>query len=365
MSTATVNSATVRGTEAAPVTVEIGIERGLPAFHIIGMAGTDVQESRLRVRAALRASGFAVPDGSVTVNLSPGTIRKSGTGYDLPIAAGILVATGQVDPAIAEGCVFCGELGLDGSVRADGVDVYNSARLAHTTGMELVTGTRPSEPILPCNYLEVPSLLDLADGKLARRRIARSSRNAEASGTERVLPDGNVLLVGSRIDAAALACAHADSLPALAPDAEAEVASVYSAARADCRRIADGKRPFRAPHSSITVAGMVGGGMPVRPGEASLAHGGVLFLEDVQGFSPAVLQALRQPISEGAVRIARADGVYEMPAAFQLVCSAPPCPCGNFGDSARDCTCSAGQVRAWQQRIEGIADKLGCRVVHV
>ena len=130
-------------------------------------------------------------------------------------------------------------------------------------------------------------------------------------------------------------------------------------------RIANGERPFRAPHCSVTAVGMLGGGRPVRPGEVTLAHGGVLFLEDVQEFAPAVLQALRQPVAEGLVRIVRAEGVYEMPANFQLVCSAPPCPCGRYGDPDRECTCSASLVRAYQDRLMGIAEKLGCEVLHV
>lgn len=367
METATVTTCAVRGVESVPVTVECAVSgSAIPAIVIVGMRDSDAAESRLRIRSALRASGYELGNRNVAFNVAPsGVGRLGGSGFDLALAVAYLAATRQIDPSIAEGRMFVGELMLSGNVRAEGVDLYNSSRCAAGNGMELVTGAADADAQYPCEYLELASLDSLRCGEMVRRRHVWPNGKPGVPDVVQVLPSGNVMLLGSRKAALELVRSHADSLPALGPEELGDVASIYSSARADCGRIANGGRPFRAPHCSITAVGMLGGGRPVRPGEVTLAHNGVLFLEDIQEFAPTILQALRQPVAEGLVRIARAEGVYEMPARFQLVCSASPCPCGHYGDPEVECACSANRVRAYQDRLLGIAEKLGCEVLHV
>ena len=369
---ASVRSAEIHGVDAVPVNVEVSIEKGPWSFNVFGGPDASAAESVVRVRTAIQSSGFEMPNASICVNLSPAEVRKTGTGYDLPIALGVLAASGQIDADELDGRLFSGELGMMGNVIPSRGDAVKAA-YACASGLRPVLA--PQTGYAPSGTAEVRSLSDFR-GPIAAFPV----QGGVDAGAKKNDYDFDEMVLAPQIAEALMAAAvgkhnimlvgggHsgmiARRLPSILPDlsdAEYEQAAlIRSATRNSLDDIAGKARPFRAPHHSITISGMVGGGLPIMPGEASLAHGGVLFLGDVQEFETNVLQSLRQPLKDREVRIVRVRGIYDMPADFQLVAAAPPCPCGNLGNPHRACTCSSPVIERYQARLGGpISDLFG------
>ena len=367
------SSATLHGVEAQAVTVEVMVGSGLPGMAIVGMADTAIQEARERVRSAIRAAGFEMPASKIVVNLAPSYVRKTGSGFDLPIALGVLVATGQVAPEVAEGRLFVGELSLEGAVRpVRGMLAFGIC--AHGQGLSLVgapeseevplagleqlslrglgalQGSDPFSPRPRCRgagaVAATSSAPDFAD--VAGHEVAKRALQIAAAGGHGVLmmgpPGSGKTMLASRMGSI---------LPPLSEEEALEAAVVHSVAGEPIEGLLDGVRPFRHPHHSATAAGLVGGGNPIRPGEVSLAHCGVLFLDELAEFKPSVLQGLRQPLESGVVSLTRAEGNVAFPARFMLVAATNPCACCYLGDDEHPCTCTVPQVRAYQGKIGG------------
>jgi magnesium chelatase family protein len=374
-------SASIVGVEGLPVRVEVDVAFGLPALTIVGLAGSQVQEARERVRSALRNSGFEVPARRITINLSPADLPKDGTGYDLPIAVGILAASGQLrDVERLRDTALVGELGLDGGLRAvpgtmalaaasygagipslivargataeaaavSGLRVHGAVTLGeavgHLAGIRDLAVAEPIEPPPGVVARRGPDLAEVVGQPLARRGLeiaVAGHHNLALCGPPGI---GKTLL---------LRCA-ADLMPKL-EDAEAiEVSRIYSVAGLlDRRAPVLRERPFRAPHHTISTQALVGGGPRVRPGEASLAHCGILLLDETLQFRTDALDALREPLEGGSVTIARVDGALTMPARFTLLAAFNPCPCGWRGSRQRECTCEDAAVRRYLARLSG------------
>ncbi len=385
---AQIRSAYVQGVEAFSVIAEVDISVGLPGFHLVGLGQTAVKEAGVRVRAALRQSGWKLPPRRVTVNLAPADVRKDGTAFDLPIAIGVLVAQGEVPIASVERTLFLGELGLDGSLRrvSGGLAIALHARqlelervvlprscaqeAALVRGLDVVPadslnevvaylrGERVPERIdCDCLVAEESSPLDLSD--VQGQEHAKLALEVAAAGGH------NLLLIGPPgAGKSMLAQRMAGILPPLDEQETFECTLVYSSAGKLDNRPRITTRPFRAPHHDVSVAGLIGGGPWVRPGEISLAHNGVLFLDELPEFRRNALEALRQPLEEGAVTLVRARASVRYPASFSLVSAMNPCPCGHYGSSLKSCVCDTPRIRAYRHRLSGpLLDRIDLHVV--
>ena len=375
---ATLRTAAVFGVEAYLVFVEVDVSFGLPTFTMVGLPDASVRESRERVRSAIRNSGREFPLQRITVNLAPADIRKEGASFDLPIALGVLAAAGLIEHRHIDDAVLIGELSLDGAIQptrgvlpiAAAARRYglrrillpraNAAEAAVVSGLQVLPvasledavqalgGAAVEWPAPEPTVLPAPAI-DCDFAEVCGQALPRRALEIAAAGGH------NVLLVGSPgAGKTMMARRLAGILPPLAVDEALESTAIHSVAGL---LPAGGtllkNRPFRAPHHTISHVALVGGGSQPRPGEISLAHNGVLLLDEVAEFDRRVLEVLRQPLEEGVMRVARAAGTAVFPARFVLVAAMNPCPCGYRDDVARTCRCAPQQVERYRGRLSG------------
>lgn len=386
---AKVYSAELEGIKSRLIEVEVDLNVGLHVFNIVGLADKALNEARERVNSALKNTGVKPPNREnrkITINLAPADVKKTGSQYDLAIAVGYLLATGQIQRFETKDKIFSGELALDGSLRPVS-GALNTAQMAAEAGFKYLIvpeqNANEASVIKNIHVIPVTSLKDVVDFLESRRNFSpaafkaqddsilgvpdfseiKAQDNAKRAMTIAAAGAHNLLMMGPPgVGKSLLAQALVGILPKLSFDEAVETTKIYSAAGLSPLGLMN-RRPFRSPHQTASLIAVVGGGSNPRPGEISLAHRGVLFLDEVPEFQKNILESLRQPLESGVVHVARARGTLVFPAKFSLIAAMNPCPCGYYGDDEKECRCSAYEVIRYQKKISGpLLDRIDLQI---